>query len=544
MRIEKWSEAGRNLVLGSVVLLGISCGGEDAVAPTTGSVEITTTTSGPDPDVDGYTISIDGGAEVAVGTDATLRRDDLGAGEHSVRLNGMAGNCTVEGGNPRTIAVTAGQPTSVTFVVSCTALPPTTGTLTITTITTGSSLDPDGYTASVDGGSEQFIGANATLTISDLAAGSHTVALTGLANNCAVVGTNSRDLTLAAGGNITIAFLVDCAALDSKIAFWTHRDGNGEIYLMNSDGSHLVNLTNSDQIDESGPTWSPDGSKIAFTIGNDFYVINADGTGRKKLPISLPGSLPGSFYVLLEWSPDWSKLLFLSNRDHIGEEGDDPVFDIYVMNADGTGQARLTYTGDGTESATWSPDGSKIAFESSRDGNREIYVMNADGSGQENLTRSAELVQDREPRWSPDGTMIAFERHPLDPACCPGRIWVMNADGTGQIPLTEPGIYWDIRWSPDGHRIAFMREPADRSDFDLWVMNSDGSGMLNLTHSPMTEAAADWSPDGSRLVFVASGEDDPWAAESEIFVINADGSGRTNLSNSPGPDHGPDWAPR
>lgn len=537
MRIEKWCQVGRNLIVGSVLQLGLSCGGEDAVAPTTGRLEITVSTSGPDPDVDGYTIGIDGGAEVALGPTATLG-DDLEAGEHTVRLSGVAENCTVEAPNPRTVTVTAGRPTSLTFVVSCTALPPTTGTLTITTLTTGSSPDPDGYMASVNGGPTESIGINATLEVSALAVGEHSVQLSGLAAHCAVRGTNPRSVIVLANANIPVEFTIDCTTLEPRIAFWTERDGNGEIYLINSDGSGLTNLTNHPD-DDGDPSWSPDGSKIAFTIGNDFYVINADGTARKKLNMNSPGS----FNVLLEWSPDGRKLLFFSNRDHIGEE--DPISDFYVMNADGTGQTRLTYTGDGGDHATWSPDGSKIAFETSRDGNREIYVMNSDGTGQQNLTRSAEFVQDREPRWSPDGTKIAFERHPLDPGCCPGRVWIMRADGTDQVPVTGPGIYFHFRWSPDGRRIAFLSEPPDRSDVDLWVMNSDGAGISNLTNSPDTvEWDADWAPDGNRLVFVLYGEFIGEGGESEIYTINADGSGRKNLSNSPGFDHSPDWAPR
>src|SRR5207253_3120130 len=152
--------------------------------PTTGNLTVTTGTSGSNLDPDGYTVTVDGNASKSIGTNGSVTFSGLSAASHTVVLSGVASNCSVSGGTSRTVSVPAGGTASTSFSVSCTAPPPQTGNLTVTASTTGSNLDPDGYTATVDGGASQSVGTNGSVTFTGLSAGSHSVALSGLAANC------------------------------------------------------------------------------------------------------------------------------------------------------------------------------------------------------------------------------------------------------------------------------------------------------------------------------------------------------------------------
>jgi len=241
----------------------------------------------------------------------------------------------------------------------------------------------------------------------------------------------------------------------SKIAFIYH----DEIYVINADGSNLIRLTDDDDRGKCHPSWSPDGSKIAFgavtgEIGDitnwkyNIYIINADGTNRTKLTDDVYSLYPS-------WSPDGSKiaysLSFLHNRGGI-----------WIMNPDGSDKIKISDYGYWP---SWSPDGSKIAFERGA----KIYTMNADGTNQICLTNNS-FFNDF-PSWSPDGSKIAFvSLNPNEPMAI-SYIYVMNADGSNQTKLNR-GDY--PSWSPDGTKIALAHS-------GLCTMNSDGSNKINIT---------------------------------------------------------------
>jgi hypothetical protein len=185
-----------------------ACGGGDAtLAPTTGTLEITTSTSGTEQDADGYSVQMDGGAARAIGPAATLTTSEVTAGNHTLQLGEVAANCTVSGDNPRTINITAGETTTINFAVTCGA---TTESMRITTATTGSSLDRDGYTLSIDGGAARATGINEVLIVPAITRGDHTVALAGLASNCTTDGPNPRTVTITAGVEASVSFTVIC----------------------------------------------------------------------------------------------------------------------------------------------------------------------------------------------------------------------------------------------------------------------------------------------------------------------------------------------
>src|SRR5437762_1213283 len=183
--------------------------------PTTGSLRVTTATSGASGDVDpdGYSVTLDGTTSRAIGDTATTTFSGLAPGSHTVVLSGVAANCTVSGGTSRTLSVTAGSTVSTSYAVSCAPTGPTTGSLSVTTATSGASgdVDPDGYSVTLDGTTSRAIGDNATTTFSGLAPGSHTVVLSGVAANCTVSGGTSRTLSVTAGSTVTTSYAVSCA---------------------------------------------------------------------------------------------------------------------------------------------------------------------------------------------------------------------------------------------------------------------------------------------------------------------------------------------
>ena len=264
-------------------------------------------------------------------------------------------------------------------------------------------------------------------------------------------------------------------------------------------------LTHSRASDRS-PTWSPDGTQIAFHSYRDgdwdIFVMNADGTNRRRLTHS---SASDAFPA---WSPDGTQITFHSHR-----YGD---WDVFVMNANGTNLRRLTDNNASDRSPTWSPDGTQIAFVSDRAGNDEIYVMDADGEDEYLRRLTDNSASDRSPTWSPDGRRIAFRSYRDGD----WDIFVMNANGTNLRRLTHS---WasdqSPAWPPDGTQIAF--QSSRDGDWDIFVMNANGTNLRRLTNNSASDQAPAWSPGGTQIAFhydrgAANDEWDDW----DIYVMD------------------------
>jgi probable HAF family extracellular repeat protein len=205
--------AGLNLLAAAAVLAGLSCSGDDIAGPTTGSIEITTATSGPEPDADGYTVQIDAEPARSIGAAATLQSADLSPGDHTVHLGGVASNCTVAD-NPRTVSIPAGGTATVSFEVACSA---TTGGLEVASSTTGPSPDADGYSLTVDGADRGALGASGSIALEALPPGTHEIGLSGIAANCRVEGSNPQIVTITAGESVPVAFTITCTAPPASV---------------------------------------------------------------------------------------------------------------------------------------------------------------------------------------------------------------------------------------------------------------------------------------------------------------------------------------
>jgi Tol biopolymer transport system component/PKD repeat protein len=250
--------------------------------------------------------------------------------------------------------------------------------------------------------------------------------------------------------------------LEGKIAFTSNRYGSFHIFVMNADGSNVIQLTNG-ATNDFGPIWSPDGKRIAFggcMASCEVFVMNADGSGLTQL--TNEGAFPGA------WSPDGTRIAFGSDAGGDGE--------VFIMNTDGSGVTQVTDNDVFFDYPdAWSPDGARIAFVSNRDGNPELYSINVDGSGVARLTDTP--AEETRPAWSPVGARIAFTSdHDGD-----YDLFVMNADGSDVTQLTQNDGSADdyAAWSPDGTQIAF--ESNRDGDMEIFVMNADGSGVIPLT---------------------------------------------------------------
>jgi Tol biopolymer transport system component len=315
-------------------------------------------------------------------------------------------------------------------------------------------------------------------------------------------------LTAAAGVLVAVGMLglimvalVDPAGAafpgkNGKIVFSSNRDGNYEIYTMNSDRTgppstwNVQRLTNNPAYD-TDPAFSADGSQIAFSSDRDggnseIYTMNSDGTGLKRITNDPAGDIQPAF------SPGGSgqsRLAFTRTRDTISNPPRDN-YDIYWANSNGTGQEiRLTTNEAQDSDPAISPDGNKIAFRSRRDGgNSEIYTMKLDGTGAQRLTNNP--ATDVLPNFSPNGSKIAFTSF-RDGGN--SEIYTMNSDGTGQTRITnDPGIDYDPAFSPDGSWIVYSA--TNGGNAEIYTKKLDGLGAQRLTSTGEADVQPDWQP--------------------------------------------------
>lgn len=442
-------------------------------APTSGSLELTIEETGMRPDTDGYDVAITLATQagplvhpVQQGA-GSLLLSDLPPGRHLLRIQGLAAHCSITGTDQRSFLVEAGETTQLTVEVLC----PGPGAVLVKTVTRGRDVGAGPYTLTIAGESTltRSIGLNDSLLIGeeDLPAGPRwRVRLNVVPDNC-WVNIPPEEVRPLRGQTFRVEYEVACIPRSTQMAY---RFGN-EVYLAR--GTEALSLSSGFFAPALGSSLSPDRSRVVLSTpggpvdeGPALILVNADGTGTRWLTSDVAPVFVGP----QAWSPDGSRIVFWREGESFG------LGDIYVMNADGGGETRLTHDGMNTSPA-WSPDGTTIAFCKAWvfddfDVYFDVYRMSAvDGSG------ATEVIKDGcDPTWSPDGSRIAFTDFSLFQAN--SDIAVVRADGSGLVQLHPGGVISDQQasrgpiWSPDGSQIAYSGGSRGNR---IWIVDFDGS---------------------------------------------------------------------
>jgi Tol biopolymer transport system component len=283
----------------------------------------------------------------------------------------------------------------------------------------------------------------------------------------------------------------------------------------------------------AAPSDNPADGLIAFYSERDgnpeIYTIQADGRGLARLTDD--PAVDDSPAL----SPDGRQIAFLTARHDPNPHFPDLKYEICVVDVDGRNLRRLTDTGAAEDHPAWSPDGSKILFDADYDGDGylELYSMSAAGTGVTRLTFNQ--ANDQFGDWSPDGRHIAFSSDRSGN----WDLYVMNADGSDQQPLTTSPD-WELfpAWSPDGSQIAFNGLRPGSRNTDVYLLNRDGSDLRRLTNTPGFDENPAWSPDGTQIAFQTARD-----GNFEIYVMNPDGSDQHPLAAHPADELWPSWGP-
>ncbi|MGD2124423.1 MAG: hypothetical protein PVJ76_22030, partial [Gemmatimonadota bacterium] len=441
--------------------------------PTTGSIQVTTTTQGnaQDLDPDGYTLTVDQAAPVDIDINDTQTISGLAPGDHTVTLGDIFPGCTVDAGeNPRTVTVVAGQTTPTTFSLTCSSGQ---GSILVTTITLGDvqNVDPDGYTVTIDQGAPTAIGLDENLTFDQIAVGNHDVTLGDVAGTCSVFQNNPQTVNVGENQLIQVIFNVTCGT---------------------PTGIQVKTSTLGGWLPESLTVSVNQGAQVPIGADLDSYYFSPLAPGSHEVAMAgipptctLTGDNPRTVTVVAGQLAITTFALFCVPPHQLAFEQVSPAGDSDICLLDPFAQNPVVTcltAGNGFDDVhpTWSPNQTEIIFSSNRDGDFEIYRMNPDGTGVTQLTQNN--AWDSEPHYYVFGQKIVFTSDRSGNK----DIWQMDLTQPG-YPVTQlttdPGMDFNPAWVFD---TGYWMWTSDRDgDLDIW---RDGpGGMSQQTNNPENE---------------------------------------------------------
>ncbi len=274
----------------------------------------------------------------------------------------------------------------------------------------------------------------------------------------------------------------------SGIVFVSERDGEGDLYRMQVDGTGLLRLTDDPALD-TDPAWSADGTQIAFrsrrTGNSDIYVMEATGGRLRNLIDDPEDSWDDEFAP--SWAPDGQRLAIITDRFNLG-----------------------------------GCSAHQVALLPLQGGRESIQLLDALSGNQRSVA------------WSPDGRRIAFN------SLCQteeNNVYLWDLKTRTLTQLTEKaGINHQPAWSYSGRWLAFASNRG--GDFDIYRLEIATGELVNLTNHQGADSQPTWSPDDSQLAFVTDRD-----GNEEIYVMAVDGSTPINLTQNPARDYAPAWSP-
>lgn len=309
----------------------------------------------------------------------------------------------------------------------------------------GVDLDGDGYRLDVRGIEEHVLPTSGEVDLR-VPVGPARLTLRGVAENCVVAHDTVRTVTVDAETVAQVSFVVTCGGGEEHLAFASRRNGDINIFVQPEDGSSVVQITNS-QWTDTDPVWSPHGNRLAFATQ----------------------------------SPDSSTTY------------------IRITTADGDSLGTIGWPGAHAAYPAWAPSTDRIAFVGNVTGNFELYTVNADGSGLTRLTTTPE--NEFRPAWSPDGAYLVYDRDVTDSVA--RDLFITDANGGVAERLSTGGRYnFNSAWSPDGERIAFMSQRDGNEE--IYTVGVFSGALHRLTNSGASDGGPVWSADGRSVVFASN----------------------------------------